>query len=134
MKPSTSTVALGLLLSLSAPCRLAVAADPGEQILLDRAAYWRAQQRPDMAADMLNKVLALNPSQPDALYQLGMLAAQRGDQAGESPHFARLRQLGWRRPILGLPNCCAPRRLRRRPRRQSATCPTSSPSPPTATT
>ena len=93
MKPSTSTVALGLLLTLSAPCRLAVAADPGEQILLDRAAYWRAQQRPEMAAGMLAKVLALNPNQPDALYQLGMLATQRGDQAEANVYFARLRQM-----------------------------------------
>jgi hypothetical protein len=94
MKPSTSTVALGLLLSLAGPCGVALAAtDPGEQILLDRAAFWRAQRRLDLATETLNKVLALNPSQPDALYQLGALAMQRGDPSGARTYFDRLRQM-----------------------------------------
>jgi len=94
MKPTTSTVALGLLLSLAGPCANALAAtDPGEQVLLARAAFWRAQQRPDLAADTLNKVLALNASQPDALYQLGDLAIQRGDLSGAKAYFERLRQM-----------------------------------------
>ena len=94
MKPTTSTVALGLLLSLASPCANALAAtDPGEQVLLARAAFWRAQQRPDLAADTLNKVLALNASQPDALYQLGDLATQRGDLGSATAYFDRLRQM-----------------------------------------
>jgi hypothetical protein len=93
MMRSTSTLALGLLLTFSAPCALAVAADPGEQILLDRAAYWRAQQRLDMATEMLNKLLRLNPNQPDALYQLGSIAAQRGDLSRAGNYFDRLRQM-----------------------------------------
>jgi hypothetical protein len=93
MKPSTSTVALGLLLSLSAPCGVVMAADPAEQLLLERAAFWRAQQRLDLTVATLNKVLALNPSQPDALYQLAMLAVQRGDQGGAESYFDRLRQM-----------------------------------------
>jgi hypothetical protein len=93
MKTSTSTVALGLLLSLAVPAGAALAADPGEQILLQRAAFWRTQQRLDMVTETLNKILALNPSQPDALYQLGMLAMQRGDTGGAQPYFDRLRQM-----------------------------------------
>jgi len=93
MKPSTSAVALGLLLSLAIPAVAALASDPGEQILLQRAAFWRAQQRLDMVTETLNKVLALNPSQPDALYQLGLLAIQRGDTGGAQLYFDRLRQM-----------------------------------------
>lgn len=94
MKPTTSTVALGLLLSLASPCGVVLAAtDPGEQLLLERAAFWRAQQRLDLAAETLNKVLGLNPSQPDALYQLGGLAMQRGDLSGARSYFERLRQM-----------------------------------------
>jgi hypothetical protein len=94
MKPSTSTVALGLLLSLSAPCGVVMAAaDPAEQLLLERAAFWRAQQRLDLTVATLNKVLALNPSQPDALYQLATLAVQRGDPGGAQSYFDRLRQM-----------------------------------------
>ncbi len=93
MKSSKSTVALGLLLSLAVPAGAALAADPGEQILLQRAAFWRAQQRLDMVTETLNKILALNPSQPDALYRLGLLAVQRGDPGGAQSYFDRLRQM-----------------------------------------
>src|SRR5580704_13972194 len=98
MTRSTSTLALGLLLTFSAPCALATAADPGEQILLERAAFWRAQQRLDMAAETLNKLLALNPNQPDAIYQLGSIAAQRGDPSGARKYFDRLRQMAVANP------------------------------------
>jgi hypothetical protein len=94
MKPSTSTIALGLLLSLTAPCGVALAGTaPGEQILLDRAAFWRSQQRLDLATETLGKVLALNPSQPDALYQLGALATECGDLNAAGVYFDRLRQM-----------------------------------------
>ena len=63
------------------------------EILLDRAAFWRSQQRVDLAAEILGKVLALNPSQPDALYQLGALAMQRGDTGAADAYFDRLRQM-----------------------------------------
>ena len=49
MKPSTSTLAFGLLLSVAAPCSAALAVDPGAQILLERANFWRVQQRYDLA-------------------------------------------------------------------------------------
>ena len=94
MKSSTSTVALGLLLSLAGSCGTALAAtDPSEQLLLARAAYWQSQQRPDLAAVALGRILALNPSQPDALYQLGVLATQRGDPGAAESYFDRLRQM-----------------------------------------
>jgi hypothetical protein len=93
MKPSTRLLALGLLLSVTAPCRIVFAADPGEQLLLNRANYWRAHDRLDLATGTLDKVLAVNPKQPDALYLSGLLAAQRGDAAAAQGFFDRLRQL-----------------------------------------
>lgn len=93
MKPSTSTLAFGLLLSVAAPCGAAFAVDPGAQILLERANFWRVQQRYDLAAQMINKVLALDPGQPDALYQAGVLARQRGDDGAAQAYFDRLRQV-----------------------------------------
>jgi len=93
MKTSASTLAVGLLLSVALPSGVAMALDPGEQLMLERANYWRAQQRLDLAGDILNKVLAVNPSQPDALYQQGMLAVQQGDRADAQHYFDRLRQL-----------------------------------------
>jgi hypothetical protein len=93
MKPSTRLLALGLLLSVTAPCRIVLAADPGEQLLLDRANYWRAHDRLDLATGLLDKVLAVNPKQPDALYLSGLLALQRSDAAASQGFFDRLRQL-----------------------------------------
>ncbi|HYM71645.1 MAG TPA: cellulose synthase subunit BcsC-related outer membrane protein [Stellaceae bacterium] len=92
MKASTSTLALGLLLSVAAPPGAVRAADAGAQILLERANFWRSQQRFDLAAAMIDKVLALDPGQPDALYQAGLLAQQRGDTGAAQGYFDRLRQ------------------------------------------
>lgn len=93
MKPSTSTLALGLLLSVAAPCGTVRAMDSGTQILLERANYWRSHQRFDLASEMVNKVLWLEPRQPDALYQAALLAAHRGDNAAAQAYLGRLRQV-----------------------------------------
>jgi len=87
------TAAVGLLFSLGAPTGAALAADPAELLLLQRASFWRAQQRPDLAADILAKILTTNPSQPDALYQRGRLALEQGDRGSAAEYFDRLRTL-----------------------------------------
>ena len=93
MRRSAGTLAVGLLLSVALPTGVAMASDPGEQLMLERANYWRAQHRLDVVGDILNKLLAANPDQPDALYQQGMLAMDRGDPGGARQYFDRLRQL-----------------------------------------
>jgi hypothetical protein len=94
MKASASSFAVGLLLSVAVPAGTALASsDPGEQILIERANYWRAQHRPDLAGAILSKILAVNPSQPDALYQHGMLALEQGNRGEAQQDFDRLRQL-----------------------------------------
>ncbi len=98
MKPSTSTLALGFLLSVGASSGASLAADPGMQILLERADFWQSQQRFDLAAQMVGKVLALDPAQPDALYRAGLLARQRGDTAAAQGYLDRLRQVAPRDP------------------------------------
>jgi hypothetical protein len=93
MKSSPGTLAFGLLLSVAIPSSVVLATDPSEQLMLERANYWRSQQRLDLAGDVLNKLLALNPSQPDALYQQGMLALARGNRGDADQYFDRLRTL-----------------------------------------
>ncbi|MBV9553620.1 MAG: BCSC C-terminal domain-containing protein [Alphaproteobacteria bacterium] len=93
MKSSRGTLAFGLLLSVAVPSGLAVAVDAGEQLMLERAEYWRAQQRPDLAGNILNKLLALNPAQPDALYRQGLLELARGNRDDADALFERLRHL-----------------------------------------
>jgi hypothetical protein len=89
----SSTVAVGLLLSIALPGIAMAAADPGEQLMLERAKYWRAQHRPDVVGNILNKLLSLNPRQPDALYQQGLLALEQGRRDEAQRYFDRLRQL-----------------------------------------
>jgi hypothetical protein len=80
------------LLSVAIP-GAAVAADPGEQLLLERANFWRQQHRLDLAGDILNKILSQNPTQPDALYAHGSLALEQGRPGEATQYFDRLRQL-----------------------------------------
>jgi len=93
MRRSARTFAVGLLLSAALPAGAALASDPAEQLLLERANYWRAQHRPDLVGQILARVLTANPDQPDALYQQGALALEQGDRGGAERYFDRLRQL-----------------------------------------
>jgi cellulose synthase operon protein C len=93
MRPSATGLAVGLLLSVAFPTWAAVASDPGEQLMLERANFWRTQHQFDRAADLLNKILALNPDQPDALYQKGLLAEAQGDRDTVQQTLDRLRGL-----------------------------------------
>src|SRR5258707_4718385 len=93
MKALAGTFAFGLMLSVALPAGSALASDPGEQTSLERANYWRLQHRFDLAGNILSKVLALNPSQPDALYQRGVLALEQGDRGSAQQYFDRLRLL-----------------------------------------
>ncbi len=92
MKPSTRALTLGLLLTAVVPSGVVFAADPSAQILLERAKFWQLHERFDLAAQMIDKVLALDPAQPDALYQAVLLARQRGDDRSAQAYVDRLRR------------------------------------------
>ena len=51
MRPSATSLAVGLLLSVALPIGLAAASDPGEQSMLAQANFWRTQHQFDRAAD-----------------------------------------------------------------------------------
>jgi hypothetical protein len=93
MRRSSGKFAFGLLLSVALPAGAAMASDPAEQLMLERADYWRMQHRLDVVSDILNKILAANPRQPDALYQQTLLAMERGDRGGAQQYLDRLQQL-----------------------------------------
>lgn len=82
--------ALGMLLLAAAAAGDARAAVDAEQLLLDKANYWRLKDRPDLALEALTKLLFLNPKQPEALYQSGMLEVQQGKLAEARGFLARL--------------------------------------------
>jgi len=69
----------------------ALAAEP-EADLLAQARHWQQRGRGDLAESAWNKVLAINPQQPEALTGLGEQAAQRGDDARAREYLQRLRR------------------------------------------
>ncbi|BAN25140.1 cellulose synthase subunit BcsC-related outer membrane protein [Caballeronia insecticola] len=81
-------------LAASAPL-LAVAqaaADP-LNVLIDQGKYWQAHRRGDLAEQAWQKVLRINPKQPDALFGMGMVLADRKDGSGAQQYLAQLRQV-----------------------------------------
>ena len=93
MRASAGTLAFGLLISVAIPLSAAIAADPAEFLMLERANYWRQQHRPDIAGQILTKLLVANPGQPDALYQRGLLSLDGGSRGEAQQYFDRLRHL-----------------------------------------
>lgn len=84
--------ALALLAAAALPCAAATAQESAEQVLLDKASYWRLKDRPDLAADALNQLLEINPNDPDALFQYGELSIQQNKPADAQKYLARLQQ------------------------------------------
>jgi cellulose synthase operon protein C len=64
-----------------------------EQVLLEKANFWRLKDRPDLAAEALNQVLAIDSNNPDALFQYGMLSMQQNKPADAQRYLAKLQQV-----------------------------------------
>src|SRR5712692_2698264 len=92
MKSWARHLVLGLLLAAVIPSAPLHAAQSAEQILLDKANYWRLKDRPDLAIEALQKLLSINPNQPDALYQYGILDVQQGKIDDAKGYLARLQK------------------------------------------
>ena len=85
--------ALALLVAAVLPSIRATAAESVEAVLLDKANYWRLKDRPDLAADALNKLLEIHPNDPDALFQFGELSVQQNKPADAQSYLAKLQQV-----------------------------------------
>ena len=92
MKAWGGSLALALLLTVALPSVAVFGAESAEQVLLDKANYWRIKDRPDLAAESLNKLLEINPNNPEALYQYGMLSVQQNKTADAQRYLAKLQQ------------------------------------------
>nr|WKF60715.1 Cellulose synthase operon protein C [Paraburkholderia busanensis] len=99
MRLSALALSLRYALSVTAVCYVAMAApdalaqapkDP-LSVLIDQGKYWQSHQRGDLAEQAWLKVLRLDPKQPDALYGMGMVLADRKDGAGAQQYLARLK-------------------------------------------
>ncbi|HKR39686.1 MAG TPA: cellulose synthase subunit BcsC-related outer membrane protein [Paraburkholderia sp.] len=80
---------LGLLLtSVSHP---AWAQDASSRMLLEQGRYWRAHDKPDLAAQSWSKLLLTDPKQPEGLYGMGSIAVARKQFAVANDYLTRLR-------------------------------------------
>jgi len=61
-------------------------------VLIDQGRYWQAHRRGDLAEQAWQKVLRIDPKQPDALYGMGMILADRKDGSGAQQYLQRLRE------------------------------------------
>ena len=87
------SLALALLLSAAIPTVAVLAQENAETVLLDKANYWRLKDRPDLAAEALNKLLEINPNNPEALFQYGELSVQLNKPADAQRYLAKLQQV-----------------------------------------
>ncbi len=87
--PSTQMASVNSsLMPPSAP--LVQPSQQGVDVLIRQAKFWRDRSRTDLAEQMLNRVLAVNPQEPQALYAMGQMAAEDGRQAEARQWLVRL--------------------------------------------
>ena len=86
-------LALTVLLSTAIPTEAVWAAETAEQVLLDKANYWRIKDRPDLAAQALTQLLEINPNNPEALFQFGLISVQQNKPAEAQRYLAKLQQV-----------------------------------------
>ncbi|MGI4813202.1 MAG: tetratricopeptide repeat protein, partial [Janthinobacterium lividum] len=72
-------------------------ADP-QKLLIDQGSYWQAHARGDLAAQAWQKLLKLNPNQPDALYGMGLVEADRGRADRAQQYLDQLKQVSPNHP------------------------------------
>ncbi|MGF6381049.1 putative Zn-dependent protease [Paraburkholderia atlantica] len=80
-----------LCAAATAPDALAQASKDPLSVLIDQGKYWQSHQRGDLAEQAWQKVLSIDPKQPDALFGMGMVLADRKDAAGAQQYLARLK-------------------------------------------
>jgi cellulose synthase operon protein C len=85
-------LALALLVTIMMPAAAALAQESAEQVLLDKANYWRLKDRPDLVAQALNQLLEIDSNNPDALFLFGELSVQQNKPADAQHYLEKLQQ------------------------------------------
>ncbi|WP_027802754.1 cellulose synthase subunit BcsC-related outer membrane protein [Paraburkholderia dilworthii] len=112
MRLSALALSLRFALNVTAACCVAATApdalaqaqgqaskDP-MGVLIDQGKYWQSHQRGDLAEQAWLKVLRIDPKQPDALFGMGMVLADRKDGAGAQQYLSRLKAVAPNYPSL----------------------------------
>jgi Tfp pilus assembly protein PilF len=72
---------------------VALTATRGAAILLNQANYWSAQGRPELAQQALDRLLSLEPNNPEVLASAVEVATQNGEGSTAETYLARLHQI-----------------------------------------
>ena len=67
--------------------------------LVDQGRYWQNHSRSDLAVESWQKLLRLDPSQPDALYGMGISELDKNNGEGARTWLAKLKELQPRHPL-----------------------------------
>ncbi|HEY8613505.1 MAG TPA: hypothetical protein VIL69_19750, partial [Roseomonas sp.] len=68
-------------------------ASRGSAILLDQANYWSAQGRPELAQQALERLLLIEPNNPDVLATAAEVSALNGERGAAGAYVARLNKV-----------------------------------------
>ncbi|MEX3958287.1 cellulose synthase subunit BcsC-related outer membrane protein [Trinickia sp. EG282A] len=99
---------LALALSVAAACgatntpraQTAPAKIDPMNVLISQGKYWQAHRRGDLAEQAWRKVLGIDPNQPDALYGMGIVLADRKNVGEAQQYLEHLRQVAPNYPEL----------------------------------
>lgn len=91
------TLVLSLLTVFAAA---ATAQEDPVKLLVDQGKYWQERGRSDRAAEAWQKILRLNPNQPEALYGMGVAETEAGRADGARTYLERLKKAQPNSPLV----------------------------------
>ncbi|KWN65876.1 cellulose biosynthesis protein BcsC [Burkholderia ubonensis] len=93
MSAMVLSLALAGLVTLTPSAAVYAAELDPMKTLVNQGKYWQAHGRGDLAEPAWQKVLSIDPKQPEALFGMGMALADRKDSRGAAEYLERLRQV-----------------------------------------
>jgi Tfp pilus assembly protein PilF len=92
MHPRRHTLAIGILTALIGTAVHAETSDVQAR-LIEQGQYWQTRDNAGRAAEAWEKVLRLDPNQPDALYGMGLIGVKQKKPQQAQQYLARLQAL-----------------------------------------
>ncbi|MDO9011787.1 MAG: cellulose synthase subunit BcsC-related outer membrane protein [Gallionella sp.] len=99
IKLRTLSIFLVLAGIISAPALAATPPDQSTDFLLRGAKKWAAKDRPDLAKNLLQKLILIEPNAQDALFMLGNIELTAGNHAEARVHLHALEQTAPNGPL-----------------------------------
>jgi len=87
-----SPLTLGLFAALLHGAVMAQGSD-AQRLLIEQGKFWQGEDKPKRAAEVWNRLLMLDASQPEALYGLGLIAVKDDDLKQARDYLARLQAI-----------------------------------------